>query len=293
MARLIHGDCLEVMKDLSANSVDCFVCDLPYGCLLSDRKGKRVGPLKDPNNPNSNIIIENRPCTWDIPIDLTEFWKQVKRLAKDEHTPVLCFCTTKFGADLINSNPKWFRYELVWNKTNAVGFLSANKMPMRAHEMIYVFSKSGAYYKRVDISGNFPAGGGGRSSANFLPIAGLPNTSKTEAGRRCVTTVITMANKKTKGGHPTAKPVDLYEWLIQRYCPEGGTILDPTAGSFNSVQAALNLNRKAIGIEKDDGFFEKAEKRFGKERNEIVDASTPTATSATDDDSDSHGGSDY
>ena len=75
-----------------------------------------------------------------------------------------------------------------------------------------------------------------------------------------------------KGQHPTEKPIALYEWLIRRYCPAGGTILDPTAGSFNSVQAALNLNRKAIGIEKDDGFFKKARTRFAQqETNEIVD----------------------
>jgi site-specific DNA-methyltransferase (adenine-specific) len=64
-----------------------------------------------------------------------------------------------------------------------------------------------------------------------------------------------VANKKTKGGHPTAKPLELYTWLLERYCPSGGTVLDPTAGSFNSVRAATALGLKAIGIEKDEGFF--------------------------------------
>ena len=154
------------------------------------------------------------------------------------------------------SNKDEFRYDLVWAKPNAVGFLSANKMPMRSHEMIYVFSKKGAYYERKDISGNFPEGGGGRSSANFLPISDMPNlSSKVEAGRRCPKSWIYCNNKKTKGGHPTAKPVELYKFLIERYCPLGGTVLDPTFGSGNSGLAAQELGRKYIGIEKDDTFY--------------------------------------
>jgi site-specific DNA-methyltransferase (adenine-specific) len=133
---------------------------------------------------------------------------------------------------------------------------------MSAHEMIYVFSKKGSYYERIDILGDFPAGGGGRSTANFMPINGMPNLGSTEAGRRCVKSWIEVANKKTKGGHPTAKPIELYEWLIERYCPEGGTVLDPTFGSCNSGQASLNLERNYIGVEKDEGFCKKACERF-------------------------------
>jgi site-specific DNA-methyltransferase (adenine-specific) len=249
----LHGDCLEKMKDLSGASVDCFICDLPYGCLSSKviqiDKSYRGGKIE---NKTASA------CAWDIPINLDAFWEQIRRLRKNDHTPCIMFCTTKFGYDLIKSNEKEFRYDLVWNKTNAVGFLSANKKPMASHEMIYIFSKSGAYYERINIKGDFPAGGGGRSTANFLPIAGMPNTGTTIAGERCPTSVITIPNKKRKGGHPTEKPIELYNFLIQRYCPPGGTILDPTAGSFNSCFAAMELDRHAIGIEKDDGFFDKA-----------------------------------
>ena len=234
---LLHGDCLEVMKTLEDRSVDLFLCDLPYGCLSSQKT--------------------QGGCPWDIAIDLTQFWVQVKRLCRDEHTPVLMFCSTKFGAELINSNPDWFRYDLVWNKSNAVGFLSANKMPMRSHEMIYVFAKKGARYTRVDITGDFPAGGGGdRRNASFI-VAGCPPHT-TEAGRRCVKSVIPIANKKGKGNHPTQKPDELYEWLLTRYSKPGDTILDPTAGSFASVFTAERLGRTGIGIEKDDAFYAKA-----------------------------------
>ena len=105
--------------------------------------------------------------------------KKVKRLCKNDHTPVIMFCSTKFGYDLIKSNEKWFRYDIVWEKTNGSGFLFANKMPMRGHEMMYVFSKKGAFYNRIDLIGDFPAGGGGRSTATFLPIAGMSNIGTT------------------------------------------------------------------------------------------------------------------
>lgn len=235
---LRHGDCLEIMKSIPDKSVDLIICDLPYGCLTSDRKGKRVGPLKDPSDPNSNIIIVNKPCAWDIKIDLNLFWDQIRRIRRNDHSPTIHFCTTKFGFELHASNPDEFRYDLVWDKQRGVSFLSANKMPMRSHEMIYVFSKAGAFYNRVDIGD----------------------------GKRCALSVIPemRANRKTNGQHPTEKPSDLYRFLIDRYCPVGGTVLDPTAGSFNSVFTAYEMNRSAIGIEKDDKFYKKAEENLKK-----------------------------
>lgn len=279
MLSLLKGDCLEVMKSLPNKSIDCFVCDLPYGCLTGAGKKKNIGATAMAKGcfagrtlvryvdgtPTSNTAVYNggviSGCDWDVKIDLEKFWTEVKRLCKDDHTPVLMFCNTKFGIDLINSNPSWYRYDLVWAKTNAVGFLCANIRPMTSHEMIYVFSKKGANYKRINYIGDFPAGGGGRSCANFLPIADIPNTGTTVAGQRCPTSVITIANKKGKGQHPTAKPVELYEWLLKRYCPEGGTMLDPTAGSFNSVFVAKELGLKGIGIEMNPDYFWKAVSR--------------------------------
>ena len=249
---IYNADCLEKMKDISANSIDLIICDLPYGCLTGGG-GKEKAKRSLENNEG---VIAG--CAWDVKIDLELFWKEVKRIRKNEHSPTIHFCSTKFGIDLINSNPKEFRYDIVWTKTNAVGFLAANKMPMRSHEMIYVFSKAGAFYKRIDIKGDFPAGGGGRSSANFMPIAGMPNTGTTEAGRRCVKSYLEIANKKAKGQHPTAKPIELYKWLIERYCPIDGTVLDPTFGSCNSGRAAQELNRNYTGIEMNKFFFDKA-----------------------------------
>lgn len=224
---LYNGDCLDVMRELPDKSVDLIICDLPYGCLHAGRNQKGDWFDRKQNGGEG--------CAWDIKIDLTKFWEQVKRIRRSDHSPTIHFCTTKFGYDLLKSNPDEFRYDLVWDKQRGVSFLSANKMPMRSHEMIYVFSKTGAFYNRVDIENE---------------------------GKRCALSVIQNKKSSTKGGHPTEKPSDLYKFLIERYCPAGGTVLDPTAGSCNSIFEAFRLGRNGIGIEKDDKFFKKAEDRL-------------------------------
>ena len=253
MLTLYHGDCLEVMKDLSANSVDLIICDLPYGCLTTPKIGGQA-----------NVRMPQNRCAWDIKIDLEAFWKEVRRIRKSDHTPTIHFCTTKFGYELIQSNPNEFRYDLVWDKQRGVSFLSANRMPMRSHEMIYVFSKAGAFYERKDIEGDFKntiSPNHKRSNvSNTLPrVADIHSDNE---GRRCVLSVIKQSGGVKKGGHPTEKPIDLYKWLIERYCPVGGTVLDPTFGSGNSVFTAYALGRNAIGIEKDEKFYKKAEARL-------------------------------
>ena len=110
---LYNDDCLKVMKEFESNSIDLLFCDLPYG---------------------------QTSCKWDCLIDLEEFWKQVNRICKDS-TPMFFTCSTKFGVSLINSNPKNFRYDLIWVKSSPCGFLNAKKMPMKKHEMVYVFYK--------------------------------------------------------------------------------------------------------------------------------------------------------
>jgi DNA modification methylase len=259
MSLLLHGDCLEKMKNLPSKSIDCFICDLPYGCLTQQKGATPFGRnTKGPSNSG---------CAWDVKIDLPQFWEQVKRLAKNDNTPVIMFCTTRFGAELIASNPSWFRHDLVWSKSRAIGFLRANKEPIRSHEMIYVFAKKGAYYKRVDIHGDFKESvreGHVRSKPETVGIYGkdYKDVSHSNAGVRCVKSVIDISSETNKGGkHPTQKPALLYKWLLERYCPPGGTMLDPTAGSFASVFTARAMGLHGIGIEKDDKFFWKAVQR--------------------------------
>ncbi len=110
-----NADCFDEFKNINVNTVDMVCVDLPYG---------------------------QTACKWDTAIDLSKMWVELKRICK-EGTVYVFFCTTKFGHSLISSNKKWFRYDLVWQKCISVGFLSANKMPLRNHEMIYIFSYSG------------------------------------------------------------------------------------------------------------------------------------------------------
>ena len=120
MSLLLHGDCLDEMKGIDTDSVDFIFCDLPYG---------------------------QTNCKWDCKIDLEKFWLEVMRVKKI-NTPIFMTTTTKFGVELIKSAPKKcpFRYDLVWVKSSPAGFLSAKKMPMRKHEMIYVFYEKLPFY---------------------------------------------------------------------------------------------------------------------------------------------------
>ena len=268
MAVLLHGDCLEIMKTLPDKSIDLFLCDLPYGCLGPQKKGGGI--------PREGTDGAFGGCAWDIKIDLTAFWIQVERLMKNEHTPIIHFCNTKFGNELINSKPDWFRYDLVWNKMRGVSFLMANKMPMKSHENIYVFAKKGATYYRKDIEDESKKERRKNQSKLLQGDVYNPQTNRniplhegndTPAGLRCALSVIDVYNNANKKGkHPTQKPDDLYSWLIDRYSKEGDTILDPTAGSFASVFTAERMNRKAIGIEKDDAFYEKAKQNITEEQ---------------------------
>jgi site-specific DNA-methyltransferase (adenine-specific) len=112
---LIHGDCLVELKKLPDKSVDMFYLDLPYG---------------------------QTACEWDKKVDLKLLWIELNRLAKSERTGFFFSCTTKFGFELFNNAPKgYFRWDLVWEKNRAAGFLNAYRLPLRKHEMIYCFAK--------------------------------------------------------------------------------------------------------------------------------------------------------
>lgn len=255
----INGCCLEWLAILPDKSIDLFICDLPYGCL-SGGGGKEK--KKRAEKSDSGVVVAGG-CEWDIKIDLVEFWKQVKRCCKNDNTPVLMFCNTKFGIDLINSNPDWFRYDIVWNKNCGTNFLHANNRPMTSHEMIYVFSKKGAFYNRIDVKVEGKKGykrpnGYPRNSDGCFGFASyiIENGEDRIDDTRCPLSVINFHSCRDKR-HPTAKPIDLLKWLIERYSNEGDTVLDPTAGSFNSGRACKELNRNYIGIELDADFYEK------------------------------------
>ena len=265
---LYNGDCLEVMKSIPSASVDLIICDLPYGCLATGEGKEKINRADNPSKPNNRTTGLIVGCQWDVKIDLEKFWEQVKRIRKNDRTPCIHFCKTRFGVDLIVSNPTEFRYDIVWNKKRGVSFLSANKKPMSSHELIYFFGKLGATYYRIDEDApkkparkiNY------KTTCNLYPTEENLRLLKSDmpAGKKCSLSVIDIENKKERGNHPTAKPADLYKWLISRYSKEGDTILDPTFGSCNSGAVAMELNRNFIGIEMNEAFYDKAVERFNK-----------------------------
>ena len=128
---IYNDDCFNVFKNLPDKSVDLVLVDPPYAT-------------------QKNACTS---CEWDRPINLEEMWKEIKRIMKTPHSPVVIFGNMRFGVELINSNPKWFRRELIWNKSKAVGFLSAKKQELRKHELIYIFSEKGTEYNPQKTEG--------------------------------------------------------------------------------------------------------------------------------------------
>ena len=198
---------------------------------------------------------------WDKePFDLKTMWIELKKICKRDCIYVF-FCTTKFGYKLIQSNERFFRYDLVWVKSRKVGFLSANKMPLRKHEMVYVFKDKQGTYNPQKTEGK-PYKHSGVRSSNALYGGGL-ECSNQEKTDRHPTTILKFNNPK-KSLHRTAKPVDLCEWLVKTYSNEGENVLDFTMGSGSTGIACLNTGRGFIGIEKDETIFKLARHRLFK-----------------------------
>ncbi|MAC34954.1 MAG: hypothetical protein CME38_15340 [Haliea sp.] len=244
MSLLLNGDCLEELNNVEDDSVDLIFCDLPYG---------------------------QTSCKWDCKIDLDKFWKQVMRVKK-LNTPIFMTTTTKFGVELINSAPKkcYFRYDIVWVKSAPVGFLSAKKMPLRKHEMIYVFYEKLPYYDLSSHKHKFIKEKPQHNSKMVLNEKSVYGEIKTEDSKECgghqqrydpplPTSMLEI--KSTKGKHSTEKPVALISWILKYYSKEGDTILDPTMGSGSTGVACKNMNRNFIGIELDKEIFEVAKSR--------------------------------
>jgi len=230
---LIKGNCLEEMKNIKDNSVDCFICDLPFGTTK---------------------------CNWDKKINLNDLWREMKRTAKNDNTPYFFFCDMRLAVDLINSNPKWFRYDLVIQKTRCVGFLNSNKMPMRGHELLLVFYRNlplynkDKYHKKIKV---YKQGG------DYGVYGKITHRNKTVYDNVLPNSIFKITNNnKEKRFHKTQKELDILEFIIKYYTNENDTVLDPTMGSGSTGVACVSLNRKFIGIELDTDYFDIAQKRI-------------------------------
>jgi len=230
---LIHGDCITEMKKLNDKSVDCFICDLPYGTTT---------------------------CAWDNKIDLDDLWKQMKRLSRNEKVSFFFFCDMKLAVDIINSNRKWFRYDLVIQKSNIVGFLNSRRMPLREHELLLVFYKKLPTY---NIEANHEVKSIHRRKQPYDKSIYGEVTRKDHKyyEPRLPRSILKTKNDNHNRNHPTEKSQDILEWIIKYYTNEGDTVLDPTIGSGSVGVACKTLNRKFIGIELDKEYFDISKKR--------------------------------
>jgi DNA modification methylase len=253
MDKLINADCLIAMKDIPDKSIDMILCDLPYEVLHK-------------NNPHAQ---------WDRKIPFDKLWEQYNRVIKDNGAIVL-FAQGMFTAELMMSNPKMWRYNLVWDKCRVTGFLNANRMPMRCHEDICVFYKSLPTYnpQYTDGEPNHSRGNGVHKETNrcygkyksgrtYDYDKQIKKVAPTHPNEKFPKSIISIKKEhETKVYHPTQKPVALLEYLIKTYSNEGETILDNTMGSGSTGVAAKRLNRNFIGIELNEKYFKIAVKRI-------------------------------
>lgn len=234
---LIKGDCLEKMKDIPNKSIDMILCDLPYGTTRNK---------------------------WDSVLSLDELWEQYNRIIKDNGAIVL-FAQTPFDKVLGCSNLKMLRYEWIWEKTSATGYLNAKKMPMKAHENILVFYKKLPTYNPQKTTGHKRKVSKAEHKIDCVKTTnygehGLTTYDSTERYPRSVQVFKT--DKQKAALHPTQKPVELLEWLIKTYTNEDETVLDNCMGSGSTAIACVNTNRSFIGIELTEKYFEASKKRI-------------------------------
>lgn len=229
MIDLRQGDCLELLKDIPDGSVDLILTDLPYG------------------------TTQNK---WDSVISLDELWQQYERVIKDSGAIALT-AQTPFDKVLGCSNLKLLRYEWIWQKTQGTGHLNAKKMPMKNHENVLIFYKRLPTYNPQTTEGKPYTQKSGRGSSNYNQQERVITEN---SGYRYPLTV--QCFKSDKGLHPTQKPVALLEYLIKTYTNDNDVVLDSCMGSGSTGVAAVNTNRKFIGIELDPDYFAIAEQRI-------------------------------
>jgi site-specific DNA-methyltransferase (adenine-specific) len=242
---VFNEDCLMGMSRIPEKSIDMILCDLPYGTTA---------------------------CKWDVIIPFEPLWKQYERVIKENGAIVLT-ASQPFTSALVMSNPKMFRYEWVWLKTFFTGFMSASKIPMKAHENILVFYKSQPTYnsqllKRTEAEL--------KRRVNIRTEKHLTDTylgghlsyckERKDSFYKFANSVINAKAHKIhdRGLHPTQKPIALFEYLIKTYTNEGKTVLDNCMGSGTTAIACINTNRNYIGFEKEEKYYNIIQERIKK-----------------------------
>ena len=238
--KLYQGDCLEIMDILIKNKVkvDCIICDLPYGTTQSE---------------------------WDKIIPFDEMWSRVNKITHVRSNIVL-FGSEPFSSRLRMSNIKNYKYDIIWDKGRGKDPMNAKNRPMKRHENISIFYKKKGTYNPQMIKLDKPD----VRKNNKVTTSSLWNKNgdivlNKVYTERYPTSILVCANNNHKDRvHPSQKPIDLLEWLIKTYSNENDLILDFTMGSGSTGVACMNTNRKFIGIELNEKYFNIAKERIEK-----------------------------
>ena len=236
---LWRGDCLELMKDIPDGSVDLILTDPPYGTTN---------------------------CRWDTIIPFDPMWEQMKRIIKPNGA-ICLFGGEPFSSALRMSNIKNFKYDWYWQKTTPTGFLNAKKQPLRNIETISVFYSKQPIYNPQKTHGHKRKVSLAKHKQNCKKAEEYNdyNLASYDSTERYPTQTLQFKTDRQKSAlHPTQKPVALLEYLIRTYTNEGETVLDFTMGSGSTGVACVNTNRRFIGIELDEGYFNIAKERIEK-----------------------------
>ena len=242
---LIHGDCLEEMKDIENKSIDMILCDLPYGTTRNK---------------------------WDSIIPLNLLWIEYERIIKNNGA-ILLFGDEPFTSELICSNRKIFKQRITWDKDKGGGFLNSHKMLLKQTEDICLFYKKPPTYNpqmtiapadRIKPKKENAHRG---INNNYGNIKEFKNSDNYNNQMRFPTNLIKYSANTAECNsmnrlHPTQKPTELLEWLIKTYTSENETILDNCIGSGTTAVACKNVNRFFIGMEKDETYYNIACKRI-------------------------------
>lgn len=234
---LILGDCLEVMSKIETESIDMILCDLPYG------------------------RTHNR---WDAVIPFDKLWENYNRIIKPNGVIAL-FCDGMFMADLMVSNKKMWRYNLVWDKILPSGFLNANRQPLRSHEEIVIFYKKQPTYNPQKFKGqaNHSKGTSQKNTNNNYNKFEIVDNREELGDMKHPRSIWSFQKPHpSKMVHPTEKSLECIECLIKTYTNEGDLVLDNTMGSGTTCLGAKNTNRYYIGIEKDEQYFDIAVRKL-------------------------------
>ena len=238
--KIYNKDCYELLKEIDNGKVDLLLQDTPFGCTQND---------------------------WDIKPDLIKMWTEWERVTKEDGAMIF-FATQPFCSELILSNQKNFRYDIIWYKALGTGFLNANKMPMRNHEMILVFYRKLPTYNPQMVVGKMRMKGSkkGNATTNYGNYEGKTKIDDQYFPQSVID--FTNGDRTKENDHPTQKPLDLIRYLIKTFSNENDLVFDGYMGSGTTAHACIKENRNFIGAELNKEYYDKAIKRIEIEQSQ-------------------------